>query len=100
MADQDRQQQQQQQQQALSAFPAPPPFYKHFTPDNLLRVKELQDSGQDIPPELRPLLPPAPPEEGTYHSFGDPYHVRSLYTPFIYSLPTPHCSRSPKSSLP
>ncbi|KKY14150.1 putative rna polymerase ii mediator complex protein [Diplodia seriata] len=72
----------------LSAtFPAPPPFWKHFTSDNRARYKELQqqnddqtaaDEGEgrkpaDIPAELRYLRPPEPPANGKYRSFGDPY---------------------------
>ena len=82
---------------ALAAFPAPPPFYKHFTRANLDRLDELrggQDSTQDtdgapappsaasqtpadLPPELRYLVPPAPPESGSYRCFGDYYFVRA-----------------------
>jgi len=87
-----------------SAFPAPPPFYKHFTPSNLAQVAEARPrttppqpstNGDgdgdgapsqpttiaarlgDLPPELRFLLPPDPPTTGIYHSFGDRYNVRS-----------------------
>lgn len=79
----------QQQSKALSAaFPAPPPFYKHFTQDNRSKLEELrgQQAGDDsekaqpldpekLPQELRYLIPPNPPSTGTYHSFGDVYSV-------------------------
>lgn len=74
-----------------AAFPAPPPFYKSFTPENLERLQPyidpssqvstntLHSSGPSIasipelsslPPELRHLVPPAPPRDGKYRSFG------------------------------
>jgi mediator of RNA polymerase II transcription subunit 7 len=79
----------QQQGNALaSAFPSPPPFYQHFTEENLARVAVLRagkdsDSSQkdgsltkvDLPTELQYLQPPDPPAEGTYRSFGDLYNV-------------------------
>src|SRR6266700_3154131 len=67
--------------QLSTTFPQPPPFYKHFTSQNLERLKEFQEStksktqGENItealgltsprllnlPPELRYLIPPEPP---------------------------------------
>ncbi|KAI9712468.1 MAG: hypothetical protein M1812_006883 [Candelaria pacifica] len=76
-----------------AAFPAPPPFYKHFTPQNLSHLKEAQESQSldqiasvqqvdasrsnsfDLPPELRCLIPPEPPKAGLYRNFGDSYNV-------------------------
>jgi len=69
-----------------AAYPAPPPFYKSFTPQNLERRREhlepsapifpdnLPASGAfpdllSLPPELRNLIPPPPPT-GRYRSFG------------------------------
>ncbi|MCJ1382372.1 Mediator of RNA polymerase II transcription subunit 7 [Xylographa soralifera] len=80
-----------------AAFPAPPPFYKHFTETNFTRFAELQadsntdlddtkDNGKpsgsllDLPPELRYLQPPPPPSNGRYRSFGED---RSLAAPLI-----------------
>jgi mediator of RNA polymerase II transcription subunit 7 len=77
---------------ASAIFPPPPPFYKHFTPANLERAKEWKDAqtGQkegeasgtssllDLPPELRYLLPPEPPADGIYRSFGKLVDVCSL----------------------
>ncbi|GME56467.1 RNA polymerase ii mediator complex protein [Neofusicoccum parvum] len=80
-----------------TAFPAPPPFWKHFTPDNRSRLKELQDAAKpsdddaatgsaptipaaDLAPELRYLQPPAPPPNGKYRSFGDPYDINTALT--------------------
>ncbi|ELR07191.1 mediator complex subunit med7 [Pseudogymnoascus destructans] len=76
--------------QAL-AFPSPPPFYQHFTEENLARVSVLRagresDSSQkdDSPKEpelqgdLQYLQPPEPPAEGTYRSFGDIYNLNDI----------------------
>ncbi|TKA80289.1 hypothetical protein B0A55_03029 [Friedmanniomyces simplex] len=78
-------------------FPTPPPFYKHFTKDNLTLLRRLRkeagistdrshtDDGPhpdldilSLPPELRYLIPPPPPTELTMHTFGFP---RSLAAP-------------------
>ncbi|KAF2804727.1 MED7-domain-containing protein [Mytilinidion resinicola] len=72
--------------------PQPPPFYKHFTTQNLDRLKEIQeaaaseskDNGEastpkllDLPPELRYLIPPEPPADGIYKSFGETKHIQA-----------------------
>ncbi|KAF3902525.1 hypothetical protein ABW21_db0204739 [Orbilia brochopaga] len=72
-----------QQRNTASAFPAPPPFFKNFTPENQAKLKELQrestpkdDGGaQTLPPELVCLIPPKPPTEGQYRSFGDAWNI-------------------------
>ncbi|KAF4631140.1 hypothetical protein G7Y89_g6993 [Cudoniella acicularis] len=94
-----------------AAFPAPPPFWKSFTPENLERISELRatqsEEGSkthdpakslparllDLPPELRNLQPPTPPADGIYRCFGDTYNlnealpsledqeIRQLYSP-------------------
>ncbi|PNS14943.1 Mediator of RNA polymerase II transcription subunit 7 [Sphaceloma murrayae] len=64
-------------------FPNPPPYFKHFTKENLARLRDIRktqatterDSDQPIDPttlpdDLRYLLPPAPPSDGKYKSFG------------------------------
>jgi len=74
-----------------SAFPSPPPFYQHFTEENLARVAILRagrdsDSSQkddsskeaDLPTDLQYLQPPEPPAEGTYRSFGDLYNLNDI----------------------
>ncbi|KAI9673054.1 MAG: Mediator of RNA polymerase II transcription subunit 7 [Caeruleum heppii] len=102
-------QQQPHQPPTLSAtFPAPPPFYKYFTPDNNKRLKEIHHTHREtlsdvvsqsttttapdwpgttsptssvpthLPPDLLFLVPPRPPTEGSYNVFGDPYHVHDI----------------------
>ena len=79
-----------------ATFPAPPPFWREFSEDNLNRISELRvaQSGEasktydpavslparilDLPPELRFLQPPEEPTTGVYRSFGDTYNVRIL----------------------
>jgi len=75
-------------------FPAPPPFYKHFTKHNITRLRQARteaglstNSAREaltpvqladpnnldilsLPPELRYLIPPAPPADGKWRSFG------------------------------
>ncbi|EUC27696.1 hypothetical protein COCCADRAFT_30878 [Bipolaris zeicola 26-R-13] len=79
----------------LSFFPDPPPFYKHFTPENLARLQEIEKeaglhgSNDDdpssnaapgtklspeqilaLPTELRYLIPPEPPaDDAEFHVF-------------------------------
>ena len=77
-----------------AAFPTPPPFYKHFTKENATQLRDLRrdPSSKDIdaasiPADLRNLLPPEPPTDGRYKSFGIQHDVRccttrSLLAPF------------------
>lgn len=70
-------------------FPAPPPFYKHFTQRNTAQLRQLQkDAGLpahrdrdappnpeqtnvlSLPPELRYLIPPLPPTSNKFTTFG------------------------------
>jgi mediator of RNA polymerase II transcription subunit 7 len=86
--------QQQQQNVLAAAFPAPPPFWQNFTPENLTCISELRASQSqtsaksdpatelpirllDLPAELRCLQPPEPPADGIYRCFGDLYNVRN-----------------------
>ena len=89
-----------------TAFPAPPPFYKFFTPENLERQKEylesLKQSSSDpsaatpilpdlfsLPPELRNLIPPPLPPDGKYRLFGQELEVPTFHpTSFPPSHPT------------
>ncbi|KAK4634610.1 hypothetical protein CLAFUW4_01548 [Fulvia fulva] len=73
-------------------FPAPPPFYSHFTKPNIARLRQLRreagvpvapidatadaTSKEDIdifalPVELRHLIPPEPQADGKYTVFGN-----------------------------
>ncbi|KAF4543183.1 RNA polymerase ii mediator complex protein [Lasiodiplodia theobromae] len=101
----------------LSAtFPAPPPFWKHFTPDNRTRFRELQQQYAadhpaedasasdalppripDVPPELRYLQPPEPPANGKYRSFGDAYDINTALTS-LRSMGVEQLYPSPPSS--
>ncbi|SMQ46225.1 unnamed protein product [Zymoseptoria tritici ST99CH_1A5] len=60
--------------QATAAlFPAPPPFWKHFTRQNVRRAKQNRESGpidDEQDPDLRYLIPPEPPADGRYKVFG------------------------------
>lgn len=75
----------------LSFFPDPPPFYKHFTAENLERLKDIEKQAPDteddkgtkppklsaeqilaLPTELRYLIPPEPPaDDEEFHVFGE-----------------------------
>lgn len=76
-------------------FPPPPPFYKHFTPVNIVRIKELRAAQEakdgastksteakllptripDLPSELLFLQPPLPPTDEIYTMFGTRFTV-------------------------
>lgn len=83
-------------QRALTApFPPPPPFWKHFTIENIEKLETIKQEAAttkkslgkkwspedlqalDVPAELRYLIPPAAPTEGTYTVFGELQNVRS-----------------------
>lgn len=79
------------QQRALTAaFPPPPPFWKHFTPENIQKLEEIKQEAAkkedgkpnkkwspaelralDVPSELRFLVPPEIPSSGYYSVFGE-----------------------------
>ncbi|KAK0810716.1 Mediator of RNA polymerase II transcription subunit 7 [Friedmanniomyces endolithicus] len=80
-----------------ASFPTPPPFYQHFTKDNLRSLRRLRKEASiptnpshtddtshpdldllALPPELRYLIPPPPPPDPTIHTFG---FARSLAAP-------------------
>jgi mediator of RNA polymerase II transcription subunit 7 len=78
----------------LHFFPDPPPFFKHFTSENLARLKDIEkaaapEDGETklsasnlttklsaeqilaLPTELRYLIPPEPPvDDAEFHVFG------------------------------
>jgi mediator of RNA polymerase II transcription subunit 7 len=81
-----------------AAFPAPPPFWKQFTSENLSKLEEIKNEQKpdvspskwtpaelrtlELPPELRFLIPPEPPSSGTYTCFGQELNV-SIPSKFI-----------------
>ncbi|KAL9635712.1 MAG: hypothetical protein Q9164_003292 [Protoblastenia rupestris] len=91
-----------------SAFPAPPPFSRSFTSWNLERLQEHLESSHEkpsdtfqptnpvshsipdvttIPVELRNLVPPLPPPNGIYHTFGTVHNISHI--PFADIPPPP-----------
>lgn len=71
-----------------AAFPTPPPYYKHFTKQNVTKVRQIRKEAatntnqvdvESLPAELRYLIPPEPPADGRYKSFGAQHDVR-VYT--------------------
>lgn len=73
----------------LSAvFPAPPPYYKHFTKQNVTKVRQIRKEAatngdqvdvSSLPPELRYLIPPEPPADGRVkNNFGSVLDVGSM----------------------
>ncbi|CAD0101079.1 unnamed protein product [Aureobasidium mustum] len=70
-----------------AAFPTPPPYYKHFTKQNVTKVRQIRKEAatntnqvdvESLPAELRYLIPPEPPADGRYKSFGALHDVRTL----------------------
>ncbi|ETN39880.1 uncharacterized protein HMPREF1541_06106 [Cyphellophora europaea CBS 101466] len=70
-----------------SPFPAPPPFWKHFSTANISRLSEIQsstsssDSTSDLPYDLALLLPPPAPQFGAYPAFSRPNQVHPQADP-------------------
>ncbi|EAS36034.3 RNA polymerase II mediator complex protein [Coccidioides immitis RS] len=76
-----------QQKGITAAFPPPPPFWKKFTPENLERLEKAKREAEPqalsrkwspealhalkLAPELRYLVPPELPKEGSYSLFGE-----------------------------
>lgn len=73
-----------------STFPAPPPFWKDFTADNITRIADLgqeqaeRDGNTDsssvhlsgLPENLRNLQPPREPASGGWRVFGQTYELK------------------------
>jgi mediator of RNA polymerase II transcription subunit 7 len=57
------------------SLPPPPPFWRHFTAQNVDNLNDLLKDGQPIPSNLRYLIPPSPPSDGKYRSFGGDFDV-------------------------
>jgi mediator of RNA polymerase II transcription subunit 7 len=71
-----------------AAFPTPPPYYKHFTKPNVTKVRQIRREAatntnqvdvESLPAELRYLIPPEPPADGRYKSFGAQHDVRVYF---------------------
>lgn len=66
-------------------FPAPPPFWRHFTTANLTHFSSLPpDSSSPLPYNLLPLRPPPPPTPAphqTYTAFDTPHPTVPVPTP-------------------
>jgi hypothetical protein len=56
-------------------YPAPPPFWRKFTEANLASLKDIRETGEEVPEELRALVPPPAPTDGKYRSFGANWNV-------------------------
>lgn len=88
----------QQQARMAAPFPAPPPFYKHFTKQNVAQLRQIRkeaaaengngdvntntDQKHDVdilslPPELRYLIPPSPPTDATLKTFGIDHDINA-----------------------
>jgi MED7 protein len=66
-------------------MPAPPPFWRFFTPENVKKVEKLKENNEAIPSDLSALVPPPVPEDGKYRSFGGSFNVTAhkyLFAPF------------------
>jgi mediator of RNA polymerase II transcription subunit 7 len=71
-----------------AAFPTPPPYYKYFTKPNVTEVRQIRREAatntnqvdvESLPAELRYLIPPEPPADGRYKSFGAQHDVRVYF---------------------
>jgi mediator of RNA polymerase II transcription subunit 7 len=82
-----------------AAFPPPPPFWSHFTPENLNKLEQIKKEhlkkqtgsiqkkkwsptelqSLDVSAELRYLVPPEIPKTGSYNVFGEPQSVRQSF---------------------
>lgn len=68
-------------------FPAPPPFWKHFTTENLTRLAEhpepskTDDPAPKLPFDLAVLRPPPAPSAGEYRAFDSPNQVHPRADP-------------------
>jgi mediator of RNA polymerase II transcription subunit 7 len=89
-----------------SPFPPPPPFWKHFTTDNLNKLEQIKEERSkqetrftrkkkwtptelqslDVSSEIRYLIPPEIPKTGTYTVFGESQIVRGM---LLYQSYTP-----------
>lgn len=91
------------QQKVTAAFPPPPPFWKHFTSQNLKKLDECKKEHEEksgskqiwtpealrmleLPPELRFLVPPQAPTSSSYSLFGESQSVFISLAPVLYCI--------------
>ncbi|KAF2267351.1 MED7-domain-containing protein [Lojkania enalia] len=107
-----------------SLYPSPPPFYKHFTTENIARLNEFREANGigandssafpllsasqllSLPAELRYLVPPEPPaEDEQYRVFNEDTKIRQVlpsledwhYEQLYPSPPSPVAGEDPTS---
>jgi mediator of RNA polymerase II transcription subunit 7 len=84
-----------------SVFPPPPKYYKYFTAENLEKLSNYEDAENkvdELPQPLQYLIPPKPPTDTYYRSFGNIWHpnqsdlqsledagIKQLYNPITNS---------------
>lgn len=84
-----------------SVFPPPPKYYKYFTAENLEKLSTYEDAennSEELPFPLQYLVPPKPPTDKYYRSFGSIWHpnqsdlqsledagIKQLYNPITNS---------------
>ena len=94
-------------------FPAPPPFWKHFTEENVSRLEAIIKShtsdtsitpnaqarslkpaelrALEVPQDLSYLIPPPPPTGDSYEVFSDTINVQSnAHLPLLHQKVTFH----------
>lgn len=74
-------------------FPGPPPFWKFFTTTNIARLEQFKsfsdvDAPAQLPLDLIPLRPPAPPESA------------ASYTSFSQTIPLVRTTSSASAAIP
>lgn len=89
-----------------SVFPPPPPYFRKYTESAWTTSKELLESGQDLPPELAELAPPAAPttDQKSYRNFGQIWnvedHLPSLAESGIEQIYQEGCGESTPTLVP
>ncbi|KAJ2487394.1 Mediator of RNA polymerase II transcription subunit 7 [Coemansia sp. RSA 2050] len=66
-------------QQLDASYPAPPDYYAQFTDANMARLASTDIDAVLDDPELRLLVPPAPPVSGSYSGFGRLWQVQDRF---------------------
>jgi hypothetical protein len=66
-------------------MPAPPPFWRFFTKENMEQLEKLKENDDSIPSNLNALVPPPIPIDGKYRNFGGTFSVTAHYTCFSFT---------------